>query len=32
MLGAVRQARECANRAVADPVSVGAPIFAFLLG
>ena len=31
MLGAVRQARERANRAHADQVSVGGPVFAFLL-
>ena len=32
LLGAVRQARERANRAHADQVSVGVPAFAFLLG
>ena len=32
MPGAVRQARERASRAVADPVSVGAEAFGFLLG
>jgi len=32
LLGAVRQARERANRAHADQVSVGGPVFGFLLG
>ena len=32
MLGALRQARERASRAHADPVSIGAEAFAFLLG
>jgi hypothetical protein len=32
MLAALRQARERANHAAAEPVSIGAPVFAFLLG
>ena len=32
MLGAVRKAREHANHATADQVSIGVPAFAFLLG
>ena len=32
LLAALRRARERANHATADPVRVGAPAFAFLLG
>jgi hypothetical protein len=32
LIAAVRHARERASRAVADPVSVGAEAFGFLLG
>jgi len=32
MLAAVKQARERANRADADPVSGGGPVFSFLIG
>jgi len=32
MLAAVKQARERANRAHAEPVSVVGPVFSFLIG